>query len=223
MMGVPNTADAPVTDTKVWTVREANDREDALSLARLWHHYFGTEYEANWLPHPLARIAGWVDADEGRELAVLGLLAEHEDVRIGGALATILDHDDCVEELPDGRYDKDALAGDRNAWLLLGAVDPAWRGHGIGWRLFNRRIEWANEWGADMLFSFGWERREGRGSRPLFEANDFVPVQRFPDRYAETRGSCPDCGSWPNNDRECQCELTLWALDLQQGGAATDV
>ncbi|APX98663.1 GNAT family N-acetyltransferase [Natronorubrum daqingense] len=170
------------------------------------------------------QVAGWDDKNEdedGDEEAreVCGVIATHgredgQTVDVGGGLAELFDHDAMVEQLPDGRFDRDALAGHRNAMLWFGIVDPAWRGHGIGHRLFRARIEWAQAHGADMVFAMGWERPDERTSRPLFERYDFVPVQRFDEHYAGTRDACPDCGIWPDDDRECSCAATLWAREM---------
>jgi len=204
-----------------WTVRTASGRADAYSLARLWDHYFGVPINAEIIPWPCADIAGWLDEDdrqhEDAPLASCGLLAEHGGVRIGGGIATINDHEYTVEHLPDGRFDADALAGERNAWLLLGAVDPAWRGNGIGSRLFELRLDWARAQGASMVVAFGWER-DGPSSRPLLERHGSVPVQRFPDYYAKDREQCPDCGVWKSDDGECECEMTLWACEVPREG-----
>ncbi|WP_161973238.1 GNAT family N-acetyltransferase [Halostella litorea] len=196
-----------------WTIDRADGRDDAFYLAGLWHHYFGTGYSHNALPWPLHDAMGW-DNDDNPLLDSCGVVARHRDVQIGGGIVSIMDHAEAVDELPDGRFDAGALAGDRNAYLCFGAVDPAWRGQGIGRALFERRLEWAERHGAGMVFAFGWERHAGRTSRPLFEAYDFVPIQQFPKHYAESRDACPDCGSWPSNDVACRCEMTLWAREL---------
>lgn len=198
-----------------YTIRKATERRDLWYLARQWHHYFGAEYTATRLPTPLADVLGWVD-EEDAPLAVCALVAEHDGVHVGGALATLESHEEIVDELPSGRFDAAALAGNRNAYLVFGAVDKAWRGHGIGRRLFRRRLDWARAHGADMVVSFGWERRKGRTSRPLFEGYGFIPIQQFPGFYASEesgRTSCPDCGVWPSDDAECSCGMTFWALD----------
>jgi GNAT superfamily N-acetyltransferase len=200
---------------KEYTIREADGRQDAFYLVRQWHHYFGAEYAHDRLPWPLHDVMGWENEDNPL-LKSYGVIAEHDDVTIGGGLVSLLDHDEGVDELPDGRFDRDALAGERNAFLWIGVVDPEWRGHGIGRELFRSRLRWATAYGADMIFAYGWERSGGRTSRPLFKAYDFIPVQRFPDYYASEesdRDSCPDCGSWPSNEVRCDCEMTLWALD----------
>lgn len=216
-MIAPQSTDAPRPDPRIWNVRRAKGREDAFYLVRLWHHYFGTEYESNWLPYGPYQVAEWADDDEDVRDAY-GVIATHDkgdcSVSIGGGLVELYDHEQMVEELPDGRFEKEALAGSRNAMLLFGIVDPAWRGHGIGHQLFRDRLEWAIAQGADMAFAWGWERREGRTSRPLFEEYDFVPVQKFPAHYEETRDACPDCGVWQSDDESCRCEATLWARDL---------
>lgn len=213
----PQSPDATRPNPRIWNVRRANGREDAFYLVRLWHHYFGVEYESNWLPYGPYQVAGWDDEDEDVREAY-GAIATHDQagrsVRVGGGLAELLDHDTMVEQLPDGRFDKDALAGSLNAMMWFGIVDPSWRGYGIGHQLFRDRLSWANAHGADMVFAWGWERREGRTSRPLFEQYDFVPIQRFPDHYAESRDACPDCGVWPNDDEHCQCDAVLWARDM---------
>lgn len=219
----PTIPDGP--DTQV-TLREASGEADAYYLTRLWHHYFGVEYNhdgSRRLPNFPARIAGWTD-DDYDEDDVYAVIASHSPptrdgvVRVGAGLVALRDHDEAVAEMPDEcRFDPRALVGDRAAYLVFGAVDPAFRGHGIGYRMFSDRLRWATERGADMVFSFGWER-EGRSSRPLFESFDFVPIEQFSDYYASNRGACPDCGSWPSNDRDCVCAMTFWARDLPIGG-----
>lgn len=205
-----------------YDVREARDRRDVFYLVRLWHHYFGTEYEGDLLPMPLGDLLG-CSFDSETYLESVGVVAEHEDVQIGGALAVLRTREGAVEQMPSAGFDPVALAGDRNCWLEISAVDPAWRGHGIGRRLFEHRLEWAAEQDVDMVFAFGWERRHGRSSRPLFERYGFVPVGEFPDHYAASRDSCPDCGIWPNDDGTCRCSMTFWALDggdLEEAGQA---
>jgi len=113
------------------------------------------------LPLPLCPVAGW-EVDDAAGLDVYAVVAEHDPpdrdgpVHIGGGFATIKSREQTVAELPDGRFDADALAGDRNAWFWFGVVDDAWRGLGLGRRLFEERVQWARDQGADMAFAFGW-------------------------------------------------------------------
>ncbi|QIO25487.1 GNAT family N-acetyltransferase [Haloarcula sp. JP-L23] len=208
---------ARTSPTREWTIRAATDRADVFFLMRQQHHYFGDEYAANRLPRELAELLGWPDEDaDGRPLDALGLVAAHGEVAVGGAFATIDTHDVTVEMLPDGPFSNAALAGERNGWLRLNVVDPAWRGRGIGHALFDARLDWLAARDPDMVFAFGWERDAGRSSRPLFEAHEFTPIHTFERYYARgkhPRDSCPDCGAWPSNDADCQCATTLWALD----------
>lgn len=94
-----------------------------------------------------------------------------------------------VEMMPDGRFDADALAGDWNGWLMLGVVDPAWRGRGIGSDLFERH-----------------------GFTPVQRFEDYYAAEG-------DRSSCPDCGIWRGDDGVCSCETTFWALDVTSGNA----
>lgn len=204
-----------------YDIRIADGRDDAASITRLWDHYFGVEYEPGRLPWPCADIAGWVDdEDRGEEenapLATRGVIAEHEGVRIGAGIAGVYTREDIVRDLPDGRFDADALASDRNGWLNFGAVDPAWRGHGIGRRLFSHRLDWLRAQGVEIILSIGWERRDAPTSRPLFEGHGFEPIQEFPGYYAEHRWQCPDCGIWKSEDGDCRCSMTLWAKDITE-------
>lgn len=86
--------------------------------------------------------------------------------------------DRAAEELPDGGFDVNALVGDQNAWLWFGVVDDAWRGRGLICRLFEARLQWARGQDADMVFAFEREH-DSRASHHLFEANEFVPIERL--------------------------------------------
>ncbi|WP_144926781.1 GNAT family N-acetyltransferase [Halorubrum salsamenti] len=207
-------------------VREAAGERDAFYLAHLWSRWFGTEYKhghryaSGKLPYPLFPVAGWsTETIEMENLAVHGVVAGHDPpdrdgaVQIGGGFASIMSHEHTVDEPPDGGFDAAALAGERNAWLWFGVVDESWRGLGLGRRLFERRLQWARDQGADMAFAFGWEH-EGRTSRPLFEAFGFIPVERFERLYEGDRNVCPECGALPSNDRTCTCAGVVWATDL---------
>jgi len=204
-------------------IREADGEADAFYLQRQLHHWFGAEYESQTaLQYDLFPVAGWSLPDDvdAAPRDGFGVIAEHrrgEDaVRIGGGIVALFDHATAVEELPDGRYDPDALAGEMNAWLLLSVVDQAWRGEGIGSELLQHRLAWVRETDAEMAFACGWER-DSPTSRPLLEAAGFGPVQRIEEMYAESaRSACPDCGVWPSDDRLCRCDATLWALDLTE-------
>jgi len=222
---VSSTPTASTLGSDECRVREADGEADAYYLQRLWHHWFGAEYDSNeTLQTDLFDIAGWSlpdDADDAPRDA-FGVIAEHRRddhaVRIGGAIVALYDHETAVEELPDGDFDADALAGETNAWLLLSVVDQEWRGRGIGSELLARRLAWTRETDAEMAFACGWER-DGATSRPLLEASGFVPVQRIEEMYAESeRLACPDCGVWPSDDSLCRCGATLWARDLSSSG-----
>lgn len=203
-----------------YEIQPVTDRPAAYYVTRQWEHYFGVEYESGeTLPWPLATTLGWTDGEDAAPIDAAAYVATHDQVHIGCGLVSLEDHDHTVAELPRGRFSADALAGDRDGWLLLGAVDSAWRGHGIGHELFDARLAWLAARDPDMVFAFGWERRrDGPSARPLFELHEFTPVQTFPNYYADDtdgakRTSCPDCGAWPSNDTDCRCETTLWALD----------
>lgn len=206
------------------TVRPAAGERDAFYLAHCWSRWFGAEYEhghrysSGKLPLPLCAVAGWEVEDETLP-DVHAVVAEHDPpdrdgrIHIGAGLASIKSHEESVEELPDGGFDAGALAGDRNAWLWFGVVDEAWRGLGLGHRLFEARLQWARDQNADMVVAFGWEHA-GRTSRPLFEEFDFVSVERFEQLDEDERDVCPACEALPSDDRSCQCPGVVWAKDL---------
>ncbi|WP_123619186.1 N-acetyltransferase [Halorubrum sp. CSM-61] len=211
--------------TRHVTVREAAGERDAFYLAHVWSRWFGTEYEhghrysSGRLPYALCSVAGWEVDAEPEHLHGYGVVAEHDPpdrdgrVHVGGGLVTIDTAAETIDNLPDGRFDADALVGERNAWLWFGIVDAAWRGLGLGRRLFEDRLQWARDQGADMAFAYGWEH-DGRTSRPLFEDFGFVPVERFERLYEDERDVCPACGALPSNDRTCTCAGVVWARDL---------
>ncbi|UHQ98818.1 hypothetical protein HYG81_22430 (plasmid) [Natrinema zhouii] len=76
----PRTADETTRpNPKIWNVREADGRADAFYLVRQWHHYFGVEYESNWLPYGPYQVAGWDDEDEEEDLReAFGVIATHD-------------------------------------------------------------------------------------------------------------------------------------------------
>lgn len=226
MASTSGSAGEPADKPMPVTYREADGEADAWYLQRQWHHWFGAEYESQHsLQHALFDIAGWTLPDdvEHAPMEAFGVIAEHSptgsgSVRVGGGLALLVEHEEAVENLPDGRFDASQLAGAPTVWFQLGVVDEAWRGRGIGADLFRRRLEWARQTDAEIALSCGWERDDGASSRPLFEAHGWVPVQTIDEMYADTRTSCPDCGIWPSDDRKCSCPATVWALDLPDGG-----
>jgi ribosomal-protein-alanine N-acetyltransferase len=64
--------------------------------------------------------------------------------------------------------------------LLLIAVDPAWRGRGIGAALLRRFIEAAHARGRELLFL---EMREGNPARSLYLRCGFEPIGRRRNYY----------------------------------------
>lgn len=226
-MGAKTTGGTPPQRDTTWRVRDADGEDDAYFLQRQWHHWFGSDYKSQETIAPdLFPIADWTlsDDDDFGLIDAYGAIAEHAptgrdaSVRIGGGVVSHVTHDQTVEELPPGRFDPEALAGETNVWLGLNVVDGEWRGKGIGREILRRRMEWVRETDAEMAFVCGWERKRGRTSRPLLEQAGFLPVQRIEGMYAKTeRPGCPDCGIWPSDNEPCTCDGTLWALDL--GGA----
>jgi len=207
-------------------VRDADGEADAWYLQRQLHHWFGAEYKSGTaLQLDLFPIAEWTLADDAEHaddlpLDAHGVIAEHRRgdraVRVGGGVALLLDAETAADECAAASFDADALVSEPTAFLLVGVVDQAWRGRGLGGALFDRRLDWARDSDAEMAISFGWERRDGATSRPLFESRGFEPVERIDGLYAETeRASCPDCGVWPGDDRACRCDATIWASEVQ--------
>ena len=228
-MGVDHTTGATGTTSvdepdRHVTVRPASGGRDAFYLAHLWSRWFGAEFEhghrysSGKLPLPLCPVAGW-EVEDAADLDIHAVVAEHDPpdrdgrVHVGGGLATIETAERTIGELPDGGFDADALAGDRNAWLWFGIVDEAWRGQGLGRRLFEQRVEWTRDQDADMAFAYGWEH-EARTSRPLFEDFGFLPVERFERLYEGERDVCPECDVRPSEDQTCTCAGVVWAKDL---------
>ena len=142
MMATDSTASAPTVRDHPVTLREADGEEDAYYLQRLWHHWFGAEYDSGeTLQYDLFPIGGWELPDDA-EFDLLdgyGVIAEHDPadqdgtVRVGGGIVVLLPRGQTIEEIPDAAsFDAEAIVGDTNAWFVLNVVDQAWRGRGIG-------------------------------------------------------------------------------------------
>jgi len=193
------------------SIRRATSKDDLMAIRDWQDHYFGTECDPGQLPFELAHAAGWTESD-GPDINVLPLVAEHQDVMVGCAVAVVEKHKQTVANLPEATFDAETIAGEWNGWMMLAFVDPVWRGQGIGSQLFSTRLDWLADQRPDMMFGIGWER-DGISSRSLFERHGFIPVERLPNHYARVRLSCPDCGIWRGDDGTCSCDATIWALD----------
>lgn len=207
-------ATQPTSERHSVDVRSVTDVPTLREIARVWHHYFGAVYEHDRLPRPLAKIAGWLD-DDDPPLDAIAVVATHGDVSVGWGVAVFDSREETIDELPDGRFDPEALVTGPSGWLCLGAVDPAWRGQGIGRRLFERRLAWLADHDPAVVVGMSWDR-DGPTSRPLFDGHGFHPIQSFDGFYGTDQSGrtvCPDCGATPHNDRECGCDATLWAID----------
>jgi GNAT superfamily N-acetyltransferase len=204
-------------------IRDAGGEADAWYIQRQLHHWFGNGYESQTqLSLDLFDIAGWTPGENvnGAPLETYGVIAEHvaddHRVRIGGGVSLLIDHETAVEELSPGSFNAAVLASEPSVFFLIGIVDSAWRDRGIGARLFDRRLRWAAESDAEMAFSYGWER-PGPSSRPLFQSRGWEPVESIESMYVESgRSGCPDCGVWPHDDADCQCDATIWARDVTE-------
>jgi len=73
--------------------------------------------------------------------------------------------------------------------LLLLAVDPAKRGHGVGARLLQRVLQGARERGVRRLFL---EMRDGNGAETLYRRYGFSPVGRRRHYYRRGSGAPRD-------------------------------
>ena len=224
MMVPQSTAAAETGETEPTVrIRDADGEGDAWYLQRQQHHWFGAAYESQThLSLDLFDIAGWTPGEDvdGAPLESYGVIAEHivdgRRVRVGGGVALLIDHATAVKELAPGSFNAEVLASEPSAFFLLGVVDSAWRGRGIGGRLFDRRLRWAADSDAEMAFSYGWER-PGPSSRPLFQSRGWEPVETVQSMYVESgRSACPDCGVWPHDDADCQCDATIWARDVTE-------
>jgi len=209
-MGVDHSPSATVSPTADGncaahaTVRPGSGERDAFYLVHLWSRWFGAEYERGHRYSSGDSRCRSVRSPGGRSttppaLDVYAVVAEHDPpdrdgpVHIGGGFATIKSREQTVAELPDGRFDADALAGDRNAWFWFGVVDDAWRGLGLGRRLFEERVQWGSRPGCrhGVRVRLGTPRPDespavrGLRVRP--------PVERFKRLYEDERDVCPVC------------------------------
>ena len=208
------------------TIREADGEKDAFFLTRQREHYFGIEYESQQkLPTDLFPIANWTLSDESKEgksiIDSFGVIAEHtptpdQSVRIGGGIVILLPQEPMIKELELGSFNTQDTTGKTNALFILNAVDPSWRGLGIGERILKKRLEWVINSNAEMAFAYGWERdNTNQESHPLFKNAEFTPIEKIPNLYAKiNREACPDCNVWPSDPDNCTCDGIIWAKDI---------
>jgi len=226
-MGVDHSPSATVSPTADGncaahaTVRPGSGERDAFYLVHLWSRWFGAEYERGHRyssGDSAAALSGRrVGGRRRRRPDVYAVVAEHDPpdrdgpVHIGGGFATIKSREQTVAELPDGRFDADALAGDRNAWFWFGVVDDAWRGL---WPVAgcSRNAQWARDQGADMAFAFGWEHPAGRVARCSRPSGS--SLWSVSSDCTRTSATCPVCDVWPSDDETCTCSGVVWAKDL---------
>jgi len=203
------------------TFRRADGENDAYYLQRVQHHWFGAKYESNkTLQRDLFDIANrtFDTPPKHNPINTIGIIAEHtinkNTVRIGGGVALLLDDNATRNKLPTGNYNANKLVSNPSIWLLFSVVDQAFRGQGIGQELFHRRIQWGEQTRADIALALGWERTHD-SSRSLFERNEWQPVTTIQSPYKNgNRAACPDCKIWPNDDKNCNCNATIWMKEI---------
>lgn len=205
-------------------IRPAHGEADAYYLTRQRHHYYGFEYDSQeTLPLDYFPIAEWTVPEDDKENApkdTFGVIAEHtisptQSVRIGGAVALLLDQETTINQLTQGSFNAKAVTAEQNGFLLLNVVDPAWRGLGIGSELLTRRLDWIKQTDAEMVFAYGWLREDTtEESRSLLKKQDFTPIEEISDLYETTnRTACPDCRIWPSDPQNCHCNGIIWGKD----------
>ncbi len=140
MMATDSSASAPTIRDHAVTLREADGLADAYYLQRLWHHWFGAEYDSQeTLQYDLFPIADWTMPDDAEFdlLDAYAVIAEHDPadrdatVRVGAGMVALFPCEQTIEEIPDAAsFDAEAIVGETNAWFILNVVDQAWRGRG---------------------------------------------------------------------------------------------
>ena len=185
--------------TTPWLIRPAKPR-DADYIRQLWDRYFGgVDTEGG----------GVVDAAVGENEYTWALVAEAGTNRVGAGVATNYPREHFLEEIVPHEAAAEATAGDADvAYLNFGAVEPAYRGRGIGRSLFRARERiLTTDAPADRAISVCWQRRDAPTSEPLFRSEGWREVAAAEDFYHD-RTYCPDCGD------DCDCPAIIFTKQL---------
>lgn len=139
--------------------------------------------------------------DPGRGVALIALACNE---LVGAATAMIL-HPDDPEYWLVARMEEGGEVFDGPVGLLQSiAVQPEWRGQGLGTELACRRIEALRALGATAIVACSWEHGRPGRSRPILERLGFELVTQIEEAWKGQ--SCPVCGS------DCRCGSSLMLL-----------
>jgi GNAT superfamily N-acetyltransferase len=189
----------PTSTTTPWTIRGAKPR-DADYIRRLWDRYFGGVD---------ADGGGVVDAAVGDNEYTWAVVAEAGTDRVGAGVATNYPRDHFLDEIVAHEAAAEVTACDGDvAYMNFGAVEPGYRGRGIGRAMFQARERMlAKEAPADRALALCWQRRDAPTSEPLFRSEGWTEVT-VAEGFYDDRSYCPDCGD------DCDCPAIIFTKQL---------
>lgn len=193
-------SDTQPASCRDYTLRPATPA-DADYIAAEWQRYFGGGVTAE---------NNTISAAVGDNRYTWGVVAVADNRLVGVGIAANFPRRQFEHDILPAPAVRDVTAPD-NGYLYFAAVDPLYRGRGIGTSLIEARVRRLQQSApTDRAFALAWERDHHPGSSRLFRRLDWSEIATVPRYYErfDNREHCPDCGT------DCTCDGVIFARDL---------
>lgn len=129
-------------------------------------------------------------------------------VKVFDALDELLDYTPLDQKSTVNELISSNFRGGKIGYLATMAVDPDFRGHGLGRKLTKMCLEQFSDWGVTSIYSFGWTDHEGCHIQNTLESSGFEVLGFLPGYYRQASiddgFDCPTCGN------PCDCSIKLF-------------